>query len=296
MWDGVPERLVPASEGSSRGDHELWCGALEMFDSKCKACFQRERLVLRVSSADAYNQHKGGRPSAFFWRINTWGCEIGEALAPGMTIPSETHVQRRAGAKDGLTSGQASKNILDSTSQRKPRGGSRRALLFNVNDMPPNNANWLLFSSEPINIHDHYSQGETADGSYCVFRLNETVSCSCIAIERTIESLSCHPPSKTSSERTVSVFSLTRSERQQVVTPTKSRRAPRCVQSDGTDCPRCPQHSVCHKFHMTSDALAELDGLRLEQTQNLSLPTTTFRCVCGGPMNPGESFSPHTAL
>ena len=66
----VPERLVPASEGSSSDDQELWCGVLEMFDSKCKACFQRQRLVLRVSGADADNEHKRW-PSAFFWRMNT---------------------------------------------------------------------------------------------------------------------------------------------------------------------------------------------------------------------------------
>jgi hypothetical protein len=170
----VPERLFPATEGRMGRDEPLWCGKLSMFDSECEACFQRKRLMLRVSSAHANNQPKGaGLPSVFFWQINTWGCEVGEALAPGMDKPSENHGRRSAEAKDGVTDGEASGNVLASKIHPPTRKVSRR---FNVIDMPPNNADWLLFSSASINIHDHYTQGETADGSYCVFDLSETVS------------------------------------------------------------------------------------------------------------------------
>jgi hypothetical protein len=166
----VPERLVPATEGGTSSDEPLWCGKLSMFDSECEACFQRERLMLRVSSAHANTQPRGGGVSSvFFWQLNTWGCEVGQALAPGMDKPSENHGLRSAEAKDAVTDVEASGNVLAPTTRKV----SRR---FNVIDMPPNNADWLLFSSESINIHDHYTQGETVDGSYCVFDLSETVS------------------------------------------------------------------------------------------------------------------------
>ena len=80
-----------------------------------------------------------------------------------------------------------------------------------------------------------------------------------------------------------------------MVTPTKDRDTQKCQDQD-TDCPRCPPGSVCRRFHMTTEARTTLDGLRSEQTKNLSVPTTTFRCVCGSALNPGERSISNTAL
>ena len=199
------ERLVPAnlssdvSEGKfevADGD-EVSCGELEMFDSICKACFERQRVILQVTD-EKESKTEGSADEFFYWRMNSWNCHIGTAVAPNMPESSDYHVRkynkqaasseimlRQAPAKkrpdkeegQGTTNEAGSKrsgsSIYFNTSGHVG-AGTERSLLFSVQELPPSNKDWLLFSTAMITIQDHYEPGDIAEDSFCVFKLNDT--------------------------------------------------------------------------------------------------------------------------
>lgn len=117
---------------------------------------------------------QGGPNDLYFWRMNTWACDVGEESAPGMPPPSDFHVRSGQGVASDLEKqgGAPARQLLQEHGQ--PRAESREQAdvhllnengddekeeLFDVADVPPNTAAWLLYT-EPTRLLGNYTQGE----------------------------------------------------------------------------------------------------------------------------------------
>ena len=153
------ERLLPAELLSENNEshpamavdveNDVWCGTLEVFDTVCKACFERVGISTGINPGTRGSASHSEGQSLFFWQMNSWGCEVGTASAPLMpsadlenqhTLLRRTSHQREAAQK-------GKRALLSENETEVP---------INVNDFPANDADWLLYPNHLL-VDDHYS-------------------------------------------------------------------------------------------------------------------------------------------
>ena len=183
---------------------DSWCGELEVFASVCQVCLQRETVMLHTA-ASAASSEPAGRMDLYFWRMNTWACQVGVETAPDMPLPSDFHV--RSGLTNdietqrGATS--ANRQLLQVDEHRRAARRERAsvhlhlreeeadgegAFVFDDANFPSNNAAWLLYA-EPTRLLGNYTQGALAgDATDCWSPLEPLekalVGCMCVLARR----------------------------------------------------------------------------------------------------------------
>lgn len=159
--------IVSDAESTSQVDPEVWCGSLGVFDSECKVCFERQPLELTVAQD---GEGKGQAPDIYFWRMNTWGCQVGPALAPKMPDASFYHVRgthnpegipKREFNKERTGPGRQLNQVLDDEAEA-----------FSIAQMPANSMEWLLYSN--TTTMEYYVRGEAGVPNKCGLVLNDT--------------------------------------------------------------------------------------------------------------------------
>jgi hypothetical protein len=160
---------------------DSWCGELEVFASVCQVCLQRETVMLHTA-ASAASSEPAGRMDLYFWRMNTWACQVGVETAPDMPLPSDFHVRSDLTSDIETQRGavSASRQLLQADDHRRAARRERASVhlreeeedgeggfVFDDANFPSNNAAWLLYA-EPTRLLGNYTQGALAgDATDC---------------------------------------------------------------------------------------------------------------------------------